>query len=287
MGSQNHNSGENMATITSKRRQSKEKATKSSTISKYDPHSYPFTWLRGLRLSVNLTFLLLFNGALFGFAITWLTLPVNAPPSPFSISEGTLYILTLLLINGIVPFIPLAIIFLVGGIFGRFFCGWTCPVGAIQEILAFLPVKKIYPSKTSNESGARIALYFVGGILLFVSFVGITRLLSIATTEADLESTFGILATDPLAALDPASTLLSFIPYMIYWDRIPGISEFAGNPDLFWFWIRLTIMVVVFSIPAFIPRAYCRYICPTGALMGKFGKYSLIGIKRNPILCNE
>jgi polyferredoxin len=276
-----------MATITSKRRQSKEKASKALKISKYDPHSHPFTWLRGLRLSVNILFLLLFNGVLLGLSVTWLTLPVNAPPTPFSISEGTLYVLQLMLIEGIIPFIPLATIFLVGGLVGRFFCGWACPVGAVQEILAYIPVRKIYPSKHNNERGSEIALYFVGIVLVLVAFIGITRVLSIQSTESDLKNTFGIFAQDPLTALDPAATLFTFIPYMIYWDRIPGISIFAGNPDLFWFWFRLAVLIVVFSIPAFIPRAYCRYICPTGAIMGKFGKYSLLGIKRNPILCNE
>jgi len=276
-----------MATTTSKRKQKATKASKASQLSKHDAHNYPFTWLRGLRISVNFLFLLLFNGVIFGFAITWLTLPVNSPPSPFTISEGTLYVLQLMLIEGIFPFIPLATIFLVGGLVGRYFCGWVCPVGFIQEILAFLPFKKIYPSKNSNIRGSEVALYFVGGVLVFVALVGLTRLLSIQSTEASLEATFGILAIDPLTALDPASTLLTFIPYMIYWDRIPGLSLLASNPDLLWFWVRLLIMLVIFAIPAFIPRAYCRYICPTGAVMGRFAKYSLVGIKRNPILCNE
>lgn len=276
-----------MATVSSKRKQKKLQSSKVTKISKFDPHNYPFTWLRGVRISVNFFFLLIFNGALLGFAVTWLTLPVNAPPSPFTITEGSLYLIQLMLINGVLPFLPLAIIFLVGSIFGRFFCGWTCPVGFLQEILAYIPVKKVYPSKNNNESGSNIALYFVGGVLVFVLFVGITRLLSIESTELSLESTFGVLAVDPLTALDPAATLFTFIPYMIFWDRIPGLSEFAGNPDILWFWVRLLIMIIVFTIPVFIPRAYCRYICPTGAVMGKFGKYSLIGIKRNPIICND
>ena len=117
-------------------------------------------------------------------------------------------------------------------------------------------------------------------------FIGVSRLYPIATTESTLQ-TLDILSRDPLGALDPASTLMTFLSYMIFWDKIPFISQGVTNVDLVWVYGRLLIMAIVFIIPAFIPRAYCRYVCPTGAIMGKFGKYSLIGLKRNPVLCNE
>jgi polyferredoxin len=274
-----------MATISSKKKvtQQTTKVSKAPTI---DPNSYPFTWLRALRLAVNLFFFLIINGALVGIAVTWLTLPVNAPPTPWTITSGTFYIVELLFINAIIPFLPLATFFLIGGVFGRYFCGWTCPVGFFQDIIAYLPVKKYYPTKNANESNSVWGLYFAGFIIIISLFIGVSRLYSISTTETSLSS-LGIISTDPLAALDPAATLVTFLSYMFFWDKIPFISANVGNADLVWFWLRLGIMAIVFIIPAFIPRAYCRYICPTGAIMGKFGKYSLIGLKRNPVLCNE
>ena len=150
-----------MATISSKRKQaiSSQKQSKAPTV---DPQSYPFTWLRAVRLAVNFFFFLLINGALFGLAVTWLTLPVAAPPTPFTITTGSLYIAQLLLINMVIPFLPLATIFLVGGIFGRFFCGWTCPVGFYQDLIAYLPIKIYYPTRKDNETYSLIGLYFDG-----------------------------------------------------------------------------------------------------------------------------
>ena len=274
-----------MATISSKRKQaiSSQKQSKAPTV---DPQSYPFTWLRAVRLAVNFFFFLLINGALFGLAVTWLTLPVAAPPTPFTITTGSLYIAQLLLINMVIPFLPLATIFLVGGIFGRFFCGWTCPVGFYQDLIAYLPIKKYYPTRKDNETYSVIGLYFAGLIVLIALFVGLSKLYSISTTDVTL-NTLGILAKDPLSALDPASTLITFLSYLFFWNKIPYVSPNTGTPDIIWFWLRLLIMIVVFLIPAKIPRFYCRYICPTGAIMGKFGTISLVGIKRNPILCNE
>ena len=274
-----------MATISSKKRQAlaNQKVSKAPTV---DPESYPFTWLRALRLAVNLFFFLLINGALFGLAYTWLTLPVNAPPTPFTITTGTLYIVQLLFINTVIPFLPLATFFLVGGIFGRYFCGWTCPIGFYQDIIAYLPIKKYYPTRKNNETYSQIGLYFAVTILVGSLLIGIARLYSIATTETTLK-TLGILAIDPLSAIDPAATLTTFLSYMVYWNKIPFVTPHVGHGDYIWFWFRLLVMIVVFLIPAKIPRAYCRYICPTGAIMGKFGKYSLVGLKRNPVLCNE
>jgi ferredoxin-type protein NapH len=34
-----------------------------------------------------------------------------------------------------------------------------------------------------------------------------------------------------------------------------------------------------------VPRFWCRYACPTGAMMAIFQKYSLAGIKRDPVKC--
>ena len=274
-----------MATLSSKRKQavSTVKVSKAPTV---DPRTYPFTWLRFVRIVVNVIFLIIINGAFLGLAITWLTLPVNAPPTPWTITSGSLYIAQLLFINAIIPFIPLATFFLIGGIFGRFFCGWSCPVGLYQELVALIPVKKFYPNRKDNESIAQIGLYFAGFIILASLFIGVSRLYSISSTEATL-GTLGILAKDPLSALDPAATLVTFLSYVFFWNKIPYVTPGLGGADLVWFWLRLGIMIIVFIIPVFIPRAYCRYVCPTGAIMGRFGKYSLIGLKRNPVLCNE
>ena len=274
-----------MATISSKKKKAinTSKTSKAPTI---DPHEYPFTWLRALRILVNLFFALIINGAIFGLAVTWITLPVSAPPTPWTITSGTLYIVQEMFISMVIPFLPLATFFLIGGIFGRFFCGWSCPVGLYQELIAYLPVRKFYPNKKTNETYSEIGVWFAVIIIALSAFIGLSKLYSISTTQTTLD-TLGIFGKDPLSALDPASTLITFISYMFFWNKIPYVSAGVVNADPLWFWIRLVVMIVVFLIPAFVPRAYCRYICPTGAIMGKFGKYSLIGLKRNPVLCNE
>ena len=154
---------------------------------------------------------LILIGGIVGFTYTWLTLPIAAPRTPASISEGTLYIFQLLVVNAIFPFLPLAMFFIFGAVFGRFFCGWTCPFGLVQELLALIPLKKINVSKNTNQSASEIALYLFGILLVFITFIGITRLLGDSSISDNLLATFGILAEDPLTSLDPPTTCLVWL----------------------------------------------------------------------------
>lgn len=272
-----------LATATKKGTQRQKKVDK---VVKFSRDNYPFTWLRGLRLLVQFVVTLIFNGALFGLAVTWLTLPVQAPPTPWSITTGTIYVFQLLAINAVIPFMALAIFFLLGAIFGRFMCGWACPMGLVQELLALVPVRKYEPPSKTNKSWSELATLFAGSIIILVVFLGLAR--ALGSTEAQLTQTFYVFAEDPLPAIDPAAALFSFIPYMFYWNAFPAFDfgTLAGL-DIFFFWGRLLVLFVILVIPIIIPRAYCRYICPTGAIMGRFNKYSILSINRNPVLCSD
>ena len=48
--------------------------------------------------------------------------------------------------------------------------------------------------------------------------------------EIQVVKSIDVFATDPLPIFDPAATLFTFIPYMFYWDAIPGISSGANFP---------------------------------------------------------
>ncbi|MHA1224923.1 MAG: 4Fe-4S binding protein [Candidatus Heimdallarchaeaceae archaeon] len=45
------------------------------------------------------------------------------------------------------------------------------------------------------------------------------------------------------------------------------------------------MFIVVLVLITLYPRAYCRWFCPTGAILGFFSKVSLIGIRINKNRC--
>jgi polyferredoxin len=69
----------------------------------------------------------------------------------------------------------LMVVFFLTFIFGRFICGYLCPVGAVQEIAYHIPVRKTSP-RYKNAFMAVRALVFV--VFLFMAFVLSASLLS-------------------------------------------------------------------------------------------------------------
>lgn len=264
----------------------------------YEKTKYYFTAHRGIRHIVQLIMFLLLNGGLFGLTFIWLTLPIDQPPTPWSISDGAFYLFTQLTLSVIFPFIPLAMILLFGTVLGKTLCGWVCPMGFFQDILALIsPFKKYAPTKKTNENWSDLAKLF-GLIFIFFSvFLGIAKLTATEDSLFSLKASFGILGEDPLSILDPAATLFAFIPYMIINNNIPGVnSDFdvlnfgpldALNWDVLFFWLRLFILIFVILISMIIPRAFCRYMCPTGGALSYLNKSALVGVNRNLVLCNQ
>ena len=62
----------------------------------------------------------------------------------------------------------LTVVFLLTFVFGRFFCGYACPVGAVQEIAYHAPLPKVRPSRKKLFQIIWAAVFLV---FLFMAFV--------------------------------------------------------------------------------------------------------------------
>jgi len=120
--------------------------------------------------------------------------------------------------------------------FGRLYCGWLCPYGALQELLALLPVRKLRLDSALDDK-ARVLKYVILWAVTVAAFT--TGLLEIGNFE-------------------PYGTLFSGHGGVLAWGLV-GVTLGAG-------------LVV--------PRAWCRYLCPVGALLGLLSGVSII--KRKP-----
>jgi polyferredoxin len=45
------------------------------------------------------------------------------------------------------------------------------------------------------------------------------------------------------------------------------------------------VLVLVFAV--YTVRSWCMYLCPLGALMAIFNRFSFLGLKRDPLRCNR
>ncbi len=244
----------------------------------------PSKRIRTLRLVSQITFFLLFNGVIFGFSRTNFPLPVVLPPgAPYATFWGGFSALQYILANGQFPFLVLGVFFLTGSLFGKLTCGWACPIGFWQDFLSMFAnlgfVEKLKVSRPTNKELQDIGGFFLWGSVIITGFFGLQRL------NGDL--TGGEFWTFiPYGVIDPAGTMFVTFFYALIW----GVFDLSGNGSLLdnldlLFFVKSIVLVIFTYVSIKIPRAYCRWICPTGALLGYTSGNSLIAIKRNAAKC--
>ena len=155
------------------------------------------------------------------------------------------------------PAYVLGILALFGLIFGRTICGWLCPFGLIQELLHKIPTPKIRKSRVTR-------------VLSWLKYV----LLALFVVVLPL---FYALKDIPLPAfckyICPAGTLEGAVALLAHPDN-SGLFAMLGG---LFSW-KLTLMIAILIGCVFVYRAFCRFLCPLGAIYGLFAKYAFIGV---------
>jgi polyferredoxin len=217
---------------------------------------------------------------LFPVLWTW-GLQQNTAGDAFTALQFALY-------DVVFPWLALASFLIVGVLIGKSLCGWICPFGFVQDLVGFIKRKQADFSSRTHDSMVYMK-YFVLGIALFVSVTfSVSKLMG---TGDGYEKAIGIFTKAPFTTLSPAETLFGTVPKMIFnfrmalasksvMDAMSGISTL---PPLFW--VQFFIMAFVLVFAAFIPRGWCRYFCPHGAIMAVLNRFSFLGLRRDPVKC--
>ena len=186
------------------------------------------------------------------------------------------------------PLLAVGLLIVIAVILGRSSCAWVCPFGFVMDLIALMNRKPIRVSRPTDSTFKK-AKY---GILLVIFLVSGSLALSLiyqpSTGEA-YKKALGSLAEGPFCAFCPAGSFFVTLPeaIMYFWGMAPGgIGEqLRGLPPTFW--IRLIILAGVFYAAYYVPRAWCRYVCPLGAFLALFSRFSLLGIVRSPARCDK
>jgi len=223
-----------------------------------------------------ITFIVL-NGKLFGLASTVIIVPyLQDIQSPWSTVHGAYESLEYTVAKGMFPLLVLGVIYLTAATVGRVFCGWACPFGMIQDFFSYLPFKKQRLSTSTAASLRDVKWAIVAFSVLLSVLVGYRR-----ATYPDLEYPVGFLSDSPFSVLSPASTLTTYVPWMILWkDNVLTTAGIIG-------WLKMGFLLAVLAPSVFFPRFFCRFLCPLGALMEPLSKYKGLRILRSPKLLKE
>jgi len=252
-------------------------------------------WIRKI---VQLTSTVVFLGAGFGVARTIVTLPILLTFG----NQGKTVVAALDAIQemsaeAIMPWMPLAVFVLFGVFVGRATCGWICPFGLVQDLNGLVNARRREVSLRTHVGAIKVK-YAILGMTLF--FSGSLALSLIYNIGAEYKAALGDLSHGPFSALSPEATLLGVLPILgrmvlLYFLGIPPVTNPLSS-DLVWSrlssmtWLlatRLMILIFVMVLSFFFLRAWCRYLCPAGALLAIFGRVSFLGLRRNLLQCNK
>ena len=225
----------------------------------------------GLRLTIQIVTTVILNGYAAGFAggklyagdLKKVCVPVlncySCPGAVGSCPVGALQ--TLLGSHGRFPFYVLGTLMLFGILLGRAVCGFFCPFGLVQDLLGKIPVKKLRVPKRIDRPAR------------YVKYIVLVLLVLIPVLSKVGEPVF-------CKYLCPAGTLEAGIPLMI---ADPALRVLRG---VLFHW-KIALLAIILVSVVFIPRCFCRYLCPLGAFYSLFNRFSIFEMTVEKNRCVE
>ncbi|MHC3130356.1 MAG: 4Fe-4S binding protein [Candidatus Bathyarchaeota archaeon] len=245
-----------------------------------------FLNLQILRKVVQFLSFLLFVAVIFGLGPFPIVLPVMFTLGLQQQALGDAFaMLQVMLSEAVFPWIPLASFFLVAAFLGRSLCGWVCPFGLVQDLMGIVKIKRLEVSARTHEWMINIKYLVLLGVLLVSG--SLAAMLASGSGEG-FRSALGVFATAPFNALSPADTLFAVIPNGIF-NLVNSVDVFlsgalAIRPLL---WARFVILGAVLGLAAYVPRSWCKYFCPHGAILAFLNRFSFLGLTRDPLKCTK
>jgi polyferredoxin len=177
---------------------------------------------------------------------------------------------------------------------GPVFCGWVCPTGAIQDLSGWLG-KRVFRGPRPRFTRAQLAGLGVLMVMFLsaVIWIGVKKQMFIEDSSLHWAAALLLLCylvivgslddvpTRRLRLLSLAAIFVSAISHMIITS--PMHFAFTSRSDPSSALATLVVLVAAF----FVLRAWCRYLCPWGFIMGFLHRFSRLQIVRNKSLCTD
>ncbi len=184
-------------------------------------------------------------------------------------------------------------------VFGRVFCGWICPFGTLHHFFGWLlpsrrgrGASRVEANKTHTYQRAKYYLLYafllaavagsaIGGmfdpICIAVRSIGLGVI-----PAAQYVTGRGMTAVDTHVhshvVQNAADHSQDYLAHTVWQSH-----QFYYHQT----WLILFLLVAVLFANRFIPRFWCRVLCPLGAFLGVFARFALFGMEKDHAKCTD
>jgi polyferredoxin len=215
-----------------------------------------------------------------GFRDILPTLPILSPlEGSFAVLAGSFDTLQLELTTGFFPFFTLGAMIIIVTVLGRSACGWICPIGTIQDFASLPNRNKVRPAPGTEKELRRIKMYIFVIVGFLAAWVGISTVLG---NEEALVNVLGVFADGAFSPFNPAYII--FVEFA-HQNWPTSLETLWYVTQWGWFTVQFVFVALIVIVSFWVPRWFCRWICPAGWLYSVFSRSALFSIGRNPARC--
>jgi len=154
-----------------------------------------------------------------------------------------------------VPFYAIGVVGLFALALGRFWCGWACPFGLVQDLVSLVRGRRARDIvRLPRVAWTKFAVLVLA---IFLAWIALDTL---------------------FCKICPAGSLFAAIP-----QRFVS-TEFSFGT---FFYVHLATLAVVLVLFVLVGRFWCRFLCPMGAVLGLFNPVSILKMRVDFDRCNH
>jgi polyferredoxin len=178
-------------------------------------------------------------------------------------------------------------------IMGPVFCGWVCPTGTIQELATAL--RRMMLPRGLQGTRLQLALlgFFLAGFVVLTVWIGVDKQMFVEDSSLHWAAALFLLCylvllgviddlpTRQMRLLSVLAIVLTTVSHVTITSPVHFAFTSRNDPAS-----ALSTLVIA-AASMVVARAWCRYLCPWGWVMGFLSRFSRVRVLRDESACTN